>query len=145
MRALKGLVLALCVVLLCATLAPGAKADPWNKKTIVTFGDSVEIPGQVLQPGTYVFKLLDSPSNRHIVQIWTEDETFLITTILAVPAYRVNLWDEPMFTFDERPSDAPAPQALHTWFYPGDNFGQEFVYPYHGRYNRSSYSAGNYR
>ena len=29
--------------------------------------------------------------------------------------------------FSERPGDAP--DALRAWFYPGDNFGQEFVYP----------------
>ena len=29
--------------------------------------------------------------------------------------------------FSERPADSP--EALRAWFYPGDNFGQEFVYP----------------
>lgn len=32
-----------------------------------------------------------------------------------------------MITFSERPSGTP--EALHAWFYPGDSFGQEFVYP----------------
>jgi hypothetical protein len=29
--------------------------------------------------------------------------------------------------FSERPGDSP--EALRAWFYPGDNYGQEFVYP----------------
>lgn len=29
--------------------------------------------------------------------------------------------------FSERPGDSP--DALRAWFYPGDSFGQEFVYP----------------
>ncbi len=134
MRAIKGLVVILCGALLCVLAVPMAQADPWNKKTIVTLNDSLEIPGMVLDPGTYIFQLADSQSNRHIVQIWTEDGQHLITTILAVPAYRQRPADESVFNLDERPADAP--MALREWFYPGDNTGQEFVYNY--RYNYES-------
>lgn len=144
MRAMKGLVLLLCSVLLCVAAIPAAKADPWNKKTIVTLNDSLEIPGMVLDPGTYIFKLADSQSNRHIVQIWTEDGQQLITTILAVPAFRQRPSDESVFDLDERPADSP--MALRTWFYPGDNTGQEFVYNFHynNHYtNEEQYESGN--
>jgi hypothetical protein len=106
----------------------GAKADGWDKKTIVTFSDSVEIPGQVLPAGTYVIKLADSPSNRHIVQIWTGDQSQLLATIFTVPMYRLEPPDETIFEFDERPGDSP--QALRAWFYPGDSTGNEFIYRY---------------
>lgn len=56
MRTLRGAVLALCTLLVCAALAPGGRADNWNKNTNVTFSDAVEIPGQVLPAGLYVFK-----------------------------------------------------------------------------------------
>jgi len=73
MQTLRVVVLAVCTVLITmlfgAVLAPGARADQWDRKTIVTFNDSVEIPRQVLPAGTYVFKLADSPGDRHIVQI----------------------------------------------------------------------------
>jgi hypothetical protein len=104
-----------------------AGADEWNKKTIVTFTRPVELPGVVLPPGTYVFKLLDSLSNRHIVQVFNEDESKIFTTILAIPNYRLNASGETIMTFDERPRGRA--EALRAWFYPGDNFGQEFVYP----------------
>ena len=64
-----------CLALVALAFPPGAKADEWNKKTTVTFSAPVEIPGvgaQVLPAGTYVFKLLDSQSDRHIVQIFNE-------------------------------------------------------------------------
>jgi LPXTG-motif cell wall-anchored protein len=61
------------------------------------------------------------------VQIWNEDETRLITTILAVADYREKTPDKTIVSFDERP--AGQPEALRAWFYPGDNFGVEFVYP----------------
>jgi len=110
-----------------AWLAPTAKADGWDKLTILTFNNPVEIPGQVLPAGTYVFKLLDSSSDRNIVQIFTEDQQHLVTTVMAIPAYREERTGKTVVTFEERPSGSA--EAMHKWFYPGDNYGFEFVYP----------------
>jgi hypothetical protein len=109
-------------------MAVRATADEWDKKTTVTFSAPVEVPGRVLPVGTYVFKLLDSPSDRHIVQIYDADEKKLYATILAVPDYRLKPTDKPVLRFEERPSGQP--EALEAFFYPGDNFGQQFVYPH---------------
>jgi hypothetical protein len=127
MRIVKAVVFSLGALALCAFLTPRSNADPWNKKTVVTFSDSVEIPGQVLPPGTYVFKLAPSISDRHIVQIWTGDESQLITTTLTIPDYRPEPSEVPTFEFDERPVGEP--MALHSWFYPGETTGQQFLYP----------------
>jgi hypothetical protein len=127
MRIVRAIQISMCAAVLCAAIVTAARADNWDKKTIVTFSDSVEIPGQVLPAGTYVFKLANSVSDRHIVQIWNGDETQILATILAVPINRLEPPDETIFEFDERPADSP--MALHSWFYPGDNTGQEFVYP----------------
>src|SRR5688572_4892947 len=122
-----------CMALVGAILAPTAKADDWNRKTVATFSGPVEIPGVhlpgwgVLPAGTYVFKILDSQSDRHIVQIFNKDETTLYATILAVPNYRLKSTDKTVITFSERP--AGQPEALRAWFYPGRNWGEEFVYP----------------
>jgi hypothetical protein len=102
-------------------------ADNWNKKTILTIKEAVQVPGAVLQPGTYVMKLIDSLSDRHIVCIMNEKENGVITTILAIPNYRLKVTDNSQFLFWETP--AGNPRALRAWFYPGDNFGQEFAYP----------------
>lgn len=124
---------AFCLSLMGAVLAPAVKADEWNKKTTLTFSAPVEIPGVhlkgwgVLPAGTYVFKLLDSQSDRHIVQIFNADETVIYATILAIPNYRLKATDKTVVTFRERP--AGQPEALRAWFYPGNNSGQEFVYP----------------
>lgn len=115
------------LTLLGATLASGARADEWNKKTVVTFNQPVEIPGRVLPAGTYTFKLLDSSADRHIVQIFNADGTQIIATILAINDYRLQPTGDTVMKFNERPGDSP--EALRAWFYPGDNFGQEFVYP----------------
>src|SRR5260370_37300365 len=68
MQTLRVVIFTVCTVLFCAILAPGARADQWDKKTIVTFSDSVEIPGQVLPAGTYASRLSDTPPARHIQQ-----------------------------------------------------------------------------
>jgi len=118
---------AISLLLLGAVLAPNVLADEWNKKTIFTFSEPVQVPGAVLPAGTYVFKLADIVGNRNIVQIFNEEENRLLATILTIPDYRAEASDKTVVTFDERPSNQP--QALRSWFYPGDNYGQEFVYP----------------
>ena len=108
-------------------IAPNAKADQWNKKTILTINEPIQVPNKLLEPGKYVMKLMDSPSNRHIVQIFNADESQLVTTILALPNYRLEPTGKTQFSFWETPPGQP--KALRAWFYPGDNFGQEFAYP----------------
>jgi hypothetical protein len=122
-----------CAALIGAALSPNVKADEWNQKTVVTFSGPVETPGvhikgwAVLPAGTYVFKLLGSPSDRHIVQIFNQDETVVYATILAVPNYRLKATSKTVLTFRETPPGQP--DVLRAWFYPGKNFGEEFVYP----------------
>jgi len=109
------------------TLTSGAKADEWNQKTVFTFSGPVEIPGQVLPGGTYVFKLHNSASNRHIVQVFNKDENHVFGTFLAIPDYRLHPSSKPLIKFDERAEGQP--QAIKAWFYPGRTYGHEFVYP----------------
>jgi len=115
------------VGLLGVALSSSARADEWNKKTVMTVSEPIQVPNKVLPAGTYVIKLLDSPSDRHIVQIFDASETHLQTTILAIPNYRIQPTGKTVFTFWETPPGQP--KALRAWFYPGDNFGQEFAYP----------------
>jgi hypothetical protein len=101
-----------------------------NKKTEFQFSSPVEIPGRVLTPGKYVFQLLDDDANRNVVQVFSEDSDgnqSLIATVSAIPDYTSETPDKPLIHFEERPSGSP--EAIHSWFYPGENFGWEFVYP----------------
>jgi hypothetical protein len=104
-----------------------AKADAWNKKTVMTIDQPMQVMDNYLEPGTYVFRLLDSQSDRHIVQIYNANENHLIATILAIPDYRLQPTGKPVFRMWETP--AGYTPALRSWFYPGDNFGQQFPYP----------------
>src|SRR6266576_7328673 len=117
------------LALMGAMIAP-AFADEWNKETDLEFSGPVEVPGKVLPAGKYIFKLADSQSDRNIVLIYSEDENGiqkLVTTIQAIPDYRTETPDKPIVQFEERP--AGSPEAVHAWFYPGENTGWEFIYP----------------
>lgn len=129
MKLFKTFATVFCLFALCMLVVPGATADDWNRKTSVTFSAPVEVPGvgaQTLPAGTYVFKILDSLSDRHIVQIFNQDQTHVFTTILAIPNYRLHATDKTVITFRERA--AGQPEALRAWFYPGREWGEEFVY-----------------
>ena len=124
MQLMKSLCSAIALV---ACFAPGARADVWNKKTILTFSGPVQVPGTTLPAGTYVFKLADLTGNRHVVQIFDKDEKRIYRTILAIADQRLEPSDKPVVLFSERP--AGSPQAVRAWFYPGEKIGNEFVYP----------------
>ena len=112
---------------LLITMTPRAKADEWDQKTTFTFNGPVEIPGQVLPAGTYVFKLADSNADRNIVEVLNKNESHTYGFFLAIPDYRMKPADKPIITFEERA--AGAPQAVRAWIYPGENYGHDFVYP----------------
>ena len=126
-KAIYAVLVTVLLALFGTLITPNVRADEQNKKTVMTFSQPVEIPGQILPAGTYTFKLLDSLSDRHIVQIWDADGTHLITTVLAINNVRLRPTGKTVVKFAERSGDNP--EALKAWFYPGDNFGQEFVYP----------------
>ena len=115
------------LALLTIPYPPTVKADAWDKRTELTFSAPVELPGVILSPGTYVFKLLESPSDRNIVQVFSKDEKKLYATILAIPDYRLAPASKTIVRFEERPSGTP--EAIKEWFYPGDQYGEEFAYP----------------
>lgn len=129
MKLFRVFAISLCLLAIGVFAVPSATADEWNRKTTMTFSEPVEVPGvgaQVLPAGTYVFRILDSQSDRHIVQIFNPAEDHVFTTILAIPNYRLQTTDKTVITFRERPVGQPP--ALRAWFYPGRQWGEEFVY-----------------
>ena len=108
-------------------MPPNFELTSGTKRQFLLSIEPVQVPGVVLPAGTYVFKLADVQGDRNVVQIFNADQTQVIATILAIADYHDTPSDKTIVTFDERPSDEP--EALKSWFYPGDEYGQEFVYP----------------
>jgi hypothetical protein len=102
--------------------------EPTNQITYFTFSAPFELPGgKTLPAGKYVFKIVDSPSNRHVVQIMSEDQQTMHATLHAIPAQRMEPPSEPEVRFME--AEANTAPAIRTWWYPGRSIGHEFIYP----------------
>ena len=127
MRRMTYLFTAACAATLMTASFASAQGTLADRQTNVTFSGAVSLPGTTLPAGTYVFRLADSPTNRHIVQIFDKDGAKLITTLFAVPAERAEAHGDPVVAFKETPADRPP--AVHYWYYAGEKDGNEFIYP----------------
>jgi hypothetical protein len=110
----------------------GAQSGPRNQDTFFTFSQAVELPKTTLPAGTYLFQLMDSDSNRHIVKVMSQDRKQLHATLMAIPFYSNDRpSDDPQVRFMETPAatGAAATNAIKIWFYPGNSVGHEFIYP----------------
>ena len=119
---------AIAALAVCTIFAPVSRADDWNKKTIITVNNPLEVPGATLQPGKYVIKLFNSNAERHLVQIMNEREDKLVALTFTVAAQRLDPSDKTILSLYEGSNGQP--EALRMWFYPGDTIGQEFLYPH---------------
>jgi hypothetical protein len=119
--------LASCLVLFFAVLAMPARADQWNQATKVSFSAPVEVPGTVLPAGTYLFTVMPDDPDHSVVQIWNSDHTKFYATVMTVPNYRRKPTGNPVVLFEH--SQPSTPIAVQAWFYPGDLYGHDFVYP----------------
>lgn len=117
--------LLLLLAFLIAT--PGVRADESDQATRVTFSQPVQIPGRVLPAGTYVFVQPSDANEHYLVHIFNADRTALYATVFTISAERPQATGNTAFTFADRGSAGP--EAIVTWFYPGETIGHEFLYP----------------
>ena len=122
-----------CMTAAMVSISVNAGAQgPANQDTYFTFSQAVELPKTTLPAGTYFFQLMDSPGNRHIVKVMSQDRTKLHATLLAIPYYSTERpSDDPQVRFLEVPaaSGVAASNAIKIWFYPGNSVGHEFIWP----------------
>ena len=122
-----------CMTAAMVTISVNAGAQgPANQDTFFTFSQAVELPKTTLPAGTYFFQLMDSPSNRHIVKVMSQDRKQLHATLMAIPYYSNDRpSDEPQVRFLETPAanGVAATNAIKIWFYPGNSIGHEFIWP----------------
>src|SRR5713226_8304346 len=120
---MRSLTLLAGLVLLGLVLPANSKASEFDKKTILTFSEPVQIPGAVLGAGTYVVQRAIPGGNPDIVRFLSSDERRIYATVLTIPAERGTPPDKPEVTFAETRSGSP--QALKKWWYPGETTGEE--------------------
>src|SRR5712692_5361347 len=104
-----------------------AHADESDQATTITFSEPIQIPGQVLPAGSYLFKFANSDSDRNIVQVFNADRTVLYATLQTIATERQEPTGHTVVALAEQ--GAGQPDVLLKWFYPGRETGNEFLYP----------------
>jgi hypothetical protein len=117
---------ALCLAIIWVVV-PNANAQRFDRGTKITINQPFQVPGTALPAGTYMFRIMDVPGTRNVVQILNADETHTYAIVLGIPDFTLKPKDDTDISFYEAEPGVPLP--LHAWFYPGYNSGVEFVYP----------------
>lgn len=112
---------------LALTMAAPARADTYDRLAFMTFTGPVQVPGAILDAGTYRFRLANPDTSRNILQVLSHDGYSVYTTFFTLPDSRLVTTDNPSVTFKETP--AGVPPAVKAMFWGGELSGFAFVYP----------------
>ena len=123
---LKKLASTSALVALALTMASGAQAMTFDKRTYFTFNQPITLPGVTLPAGTYVFHLADPTTSRKVTHVTNERGTQSYAMLLSMPAYRNDVPRDPEIQFMETASGMP--RAVKTWWVAGERTGYEFIY-----------------
>ena len=126
MKTNKGYIILGLMIALSLFFELAAHAEPMDQRTKLTFSEPIQISGEVLAAGTYLFRLADGDSGQHVVQIFNADGTVPYATVLTIATERPYPTGDTAVTLAEQ--GAGNPDALLKWFYPGRVTGNEFVY-----------------
>jgi len=102
-----------------------AHAGEADQATKISFSQPIQVPGQVLPAGTYLFTLANT-DDLNMVQIFSLDRTHLYATLETIPTEDRQVPGDTTVTLVEL--GAGKPDVLLKWFYPGEETGHEFVY-----------------
>lgn len=116
-------------------VTPQANAQAGNRNEISTYTttEPTEVAGVVLQPGTYVIRVVDQYSgetyNRNVVQITSEDLKQVFVTAAANPRPAKTDPDSAIPLFEYYTAANGQPKALRTWYPAGTKTARDIVYP----------------
>jgi hypothetical protein len=108
--------------------------DAQQRRTKVRFNAPIEIPNpstrtgvMTLPPGEYMFALVETGTSHHVIRVSDVSGNTVHSMVMTIPDYRLNATSKTVMYLGERP--AGSPPAIKSWFYPGENMGERFVYP----------------
>jgi hypothetical protein len=110
--------------------APAFAQTPESSVLPVT--EPLDVGGTILQPGTYLIRVIPSDTDRNKVQVTSMDGMTVYATALTVPHPLEPNEEVPNTTFIYFPAAGEHPRALRTWFAPdpeASQGGHDFVYP----------------
>ena len=119
-------------LLVCLAITQSVEAQ--QRRTKVRFNAPIEIPNpntptgvMVLPPGEYMFALAETGTSHHVVRVTDPTGRTVHSQVLTIPDYRLNATSKTVMYLGERPAGQPL--AIKSWFYPGNNMGERFIYP----------------
>jgi hypothetical protein len=121
-------------VLMCLVVAQSVEAQSARRQTKVRFNAPIEIPNpslpsgvMTLPPGEYIFALVDTGTSHHVVRVTDPTGKTIHSQVLTIPDYRLSATSKTVMYLGERPAGQPL--SIKSWFYPGSNTGERFIYP----------------
>jgi hypothetical protein len=112
---------------LAVLVAGVARADSYDKRTVFTFNRPISLPGVTLPAGDYLFRIVDTETNRKVIQVLSGDGKTPYAMLHSIPEIRRDASENPEVRFMETAKGQPS--AIKTWWYPGERTGYEFIYP----------------
>jgi hypothetical protein len=131
MKALTRLLLMSALILVIGVIsAPNAMAQI-AETSFLQVTEPLDVGGHLLEPGTYVIRVLPGYTNRNLLQITNEDRSKIFATVLSIPhAYPVGV-GEANTEYVLYPAVEGTPRALRTWYAVDSTSkgGHDIVYP----------------
>jgi hypothetical protein len=122
-----GLFFGIICLATASVLAPVTRADDSAKQATVTIQSPEQVPGSVLPAGSYAFKQTGAQLGWTIVQIYSNDGSALVTTILAYPNPKVASNGQNVIVYPANGSGSiPAIEGI---VFAGDSTVQQLAYP----------------
>jgi hypothetical protein len=115
----------LALFFLGSMLVPRAKADEDNKEIRFSVNRPVEVPTSVIPAGQYDLKLMGDGST--VAGLWNASGTKFYGFFETIPVDRRHALSKTKVVLAESVKNAPP--RVEEWFYPGENSGNEILYP----------------
>jgi hypothetical protein len=112
--------------LLAAMTGAPVRATTHDSLAYLTFSGPVQIPGAILDSGTYRFHLADPDSGRNVIHVLSRDGKTVYSMFHTMPVSRMTVTKEATVTFMEVPAGVAPP--VKELFYGGESRGYEFLY-----------------
>jgi hypothetical protein len=124
---MKPLIVSALALLICV---PAAFAQT-PEASILPVTEPLDVGGTILQPGTYMIRVVPSSTDRNKVQVMNQEGTKVFASVLTVPHPLEPGEEVPNTTFVYYPAGEGSPRALRTWFAPNPHAsggGHDIVY-----------------
>ncbi len=131
MKALTRLLLLSALVVVFGTIVTFDATAQIPETSYLRVSDPLDVGGTILEPGTYVIRVLPSFTNRNLLQVTNEDRSKIFATVLSIPHQTSAGRDQESTEYVLYPAVEGTPRALRTW-YAADatsRGGHDIVYP----------------